>query len=113
MKLAEYLTAKNIKRGDFAREIGVTGGWVTCLCDGSGWPSQAVAERIAAATGGDVTANDFTSSPSQAPEQCDDELQAHAYQRAASDSIHPHSSPDVARETTPLAPDAADTERVG
>lgn len=61
MKLAEYLEARNIKRGDFARDIGVTAGWVTCLCDGSGWPSQDVAERIAAVTGGEVTPNDFMS----------------------------------------------------
>jgi 3,4-dihydroxy 2-butanone 4-phosphate synthase/GTP cyclohydrolase II len=59
MKLSEYLEAKGIKRGDFAQSIGVTGGWITSLCDGSGWPSREVAEKIAAATGGDVTANDF------------------------------------------------------
>lgn len=69
MKLAEYLEAKKIKKGDFAREIGVTAGWVTCLCDGTGWPSQDVAERIATATGGDVTPNDFMSSaPTTAPQ---------------------------------------------
>lgn len=59
MKLAEYLESKSIKRGDFAVSIGVTAGWITSLCDGSGWPSRDVAEKIAAVTGGDVTANDF------------------------------------------------------
>lgn len=68
MKLAEYLELKSIKKGDFAREIGVTAGWVTCLCDGSGWPSQDVAERIARATGGEVTANDFMSTAPESAE---------------------------------------------
>jgi len=59
MKLAEYLEAKGIKRGEFAASIGVTGGWITSLCDGSGWPSRDVAEKIARATDGAVTADDF------------------------------------------------------
>lgn len=59
MKLAEYLESNSIKRGEFAHSIGVTGGWITALCDGTGWPSREVAEKIAAATGGEVTANDF------------------------------------------------------
>lgn len=59
MRLAEYLEAKGIKRGDFAREVGVSAGWVTSLCDGSGWPSRDVAEKIARATNGEVTASDF------------------------------------------------------
>lgn len=59
MKLSEYLDLHEIKRGEFARLIGVSGGRVTQLCDGSGWPSRDVAEKIAAVTEGDVTANDF------------------------------------------------------
>lgn len=59
MKLAEYLDSKSIKRGEFAVSIGVTAGWITSLCDGSGWPSREVAERISAVTEGEVTANDF------------------------------------------------------
>jgi len=59
MKLSEYLEIKGIKRGEFAQSIGVTGGWITSLCDGTGWPSREVAEKISAATSGDVTANDF------------------------------------------------------
>lgn len=69
MKLGEYLSAKEINRCDFAREIGVTAGWVTALCDGTGWPSRNVAERIARVTGGEVTADDFLvleSAPSEA-----------------------------------------------
>lgn len=59
MKLADYLMLNSIKRGEFARAIGVTGGWVTQLCDGSGWPSREVAQRITEETGGQVTADDF------------------------------------------------------
>jgi 3,4-dihydroxy 2-butanone 4-phosphate synthase/GTP cyclohydrolase II len=59
MKLSEYLELHNIRRGEFAREIGVSGGRVTQLCDGSGWPSREVAEKISAVTDGAVTANDF------------------------------------------------------
>ena len=59
MKLAEYLESKSIKRGDFALSIGVSPGWITSLCDGSGWPSREVAEKIASETDGAVTANDF------------------------------------------------------
>jgi DNA-binding transcriptional regulator YdaS (Cro superfamily) len=59
MKLADYLDRTRIPRGEFAALIGATGGWVTQLCQGDGWPSRAMAERIAAATNGQVTANDF------------------------------------------------------
>jgi 3,4-dihydroxy 2-butanone 4-phosphate synthase / GTP cyclohydrolase II len=59
MKLSEYIEAKGIKRGEFAQSIGVTGGWITSLCDGTGWPSREVAEKIASVTDGAVTANDF------------------------------------------------------
>jgi 3,4-dihydroxy 2-butanone 4-phosphate synthase/GTP cyclohydrolase II len=59
MKLAEYLTGRSIKRNEFAASIGVTPGRITQLCDGSGWPSRDVAERISAVTDGKVTANDF------------------------------------------------------
>lgn len=59
MKLAEYLDANGIKRVDFARSIGVSAGWITALCDGTGWPSRDVAEEISRVTGGEVTANDF------------------------------------------------------
>ena len=59
MKLAEYLKLHGIKRRDFAGRIGVSNGWITQLCEGGGWPSKQVAERIAAETGGKVTADDF------------------------------------------------------
>ena len=59
MKLAEYLALRSIRRNEFAASIGVTAGRITQLCDGSGWPSRDVAERISAVTGGAVTADDF------------------------------------------------------
>jgi 3,4-dihydroxy 2-butanone 4-phosphate synthase/GTP cyclohydrolase II len=59
MRLAEYLKERGIKRGDFARDIDVSAGWITSLCDGTGWPSRDVAEKIARVTGGAVTADDF------------------------------------------------------
>lgn len=65
MRLTEYLESKGIKRGDFARTIGVTPGWITSLCDGSGWPSRDVAEKITRATEGQVTADDFLPEPSE------------------------------------------------
>ena len=74
MKLAEYLEARGIKRGDFARSIGVSAGWITSLCDGTGWPSRDVAEEITKATNGDVTANDFLQPSAEVVE--DDRVEA-------------------------------------
>jgi len=62
MKLAAYLSERQIKRIDFAKQIGVSPGWVTCLCDGTGWPSREVIRAIHDATQGEVTANDFAAS---------------------------------------------------
>lgn len=59
MKLADYLDRTRIARGEFATLIGATGGWVTQLCQDKGWPSREMAQKIAAATNGQVTANDF------------------------------------------------------
>lgn len=59
MKLADYLKSTRIRRGEFAEMIGVSGGRITQLCDGTSWPSKDVAERISRATEGHVTANDF------------------------------------------------------
>lgn len=67
MRLAEYLKERGIKRGDFAREIDVSNGWITSLCDGTGWPSRDVAEKIARATAGAVTADDFLQPASDEP----------------------------------------------
>jgi 3,4-dihydroxy 2-butanone 4-phosphate synthase / GTP cyclohydrolase II len=60
MKLAEWLTRNRVKRGEFARAIGVSAGAVTLICRGEGaWVSRQTAERIVAETRGAVTPNDF------------------------------------------------------
>lgn len=59
MKLSAYLEKHSIKRGEFAAQIGVSGGRVTQLCEENAWPSREVAERIASVTLGMVTADDF------------------------------------------------------
>ncbi|HUN11104.1 MAG TPA: 3,4-dihydroxy-2-butanone-4-phosphate synthase, partial [Rhabdaerophilum sp.] len=62
MKLADWLTRTRTKRVDFAAEIGVTPAAITQLCKESPpWLSRETAERIALATGGAVTPNDFLS----------------------------------------------------
>lgn len=63
MKLAAFLEKTKTKRTVFAEKIGVTPGWITALCDGSGWPSRDVAEKIEHETEGAVTPNDFLSEP--------------------------------------------------
>lgn len=68
MFLIDWLRREGIRRADFARNIGVSPAWVTLLCDGRGWPSRAVAERIANATKDEVTAADFVRAPSIVPD---------------------------------------------
>lgn len=64
MKLDTYLAEKGIARMAFAEQIGVSQSLVTQLCQGKIWPGRDVARRIAEATEGAVTANDFVSTPS-------------------------------------------------
>jgi 3,4-dihydroxy 2-butanone 4-phosphate synthase/GTP cyclohydrolase II len=60
MKLADWLTQRNVKRIDFARRIGVSPGAITLICrDDGAWLSRETAERIVAETCGVVTPNDF------------------------------------------------------
>jgi 3,4-dihydroxy 2-butanone 4-phosphate synthase/GTP cyclohydrolase II len=60
MKLDAWLTQNKIGRSAFARLVGLSPASVTALCnDQSAWISRESAERIAAATGGAVTPNDF------------------------------------------------------
>jgi 3,4-dihydroxy 2-butanone 4-phosphate synthase/GTP cyclohydrolase II len=60
MKLDAWLTQNKIGRSAFARQVGLSPASVTALCnDQSAWISRESAERIAAATGGAVTPNDF------------------------------------------------------
>lgn len=60
MKLDAYLSRNKIARSAFAKQVGLSPASVTALCnDQSAWISRESAERIAAATGGAVTPNDF------------------------------------------------------
>lgn len=60
MTLGEWLRQRRIKRGEFARRIGVTPGAVTQICNGSdAWVSRNTAQAILRETGGAVTPNDL------------------------------------------------------
>ncbi len=60
MTLGEWLRQRRIKRGEFARRIGVTPGAVTQICNGSdAWVSRNTARAILRETGGAVTPNDL------------------------------------------------------
>ena len=63
MKLAEWFETegkgKGVTRTAFAQKIDVTPSYITALCNGSVWPGRDVASRIAEATEGAVSANDF------------------------------------------------------
>ena len=60
MKLAQWLEGHRIRRGDFARRIGVSPGAITLMCRGEGaWVSRETAERVLSETQGAVTPNDF------------------------------------------------------
>jgi transcriptional regulator with XRE-family HTH domain len=65
MQLATYLSQKEISDGDFAEAIGVSRQAVHRYKTGERFPERAVLQKIAEATGGNVTANDFM--PAQAP----------------------------------------------
>lgn len=60
MKLDTWLQQQGMARSAFAKQVGLSPASVTALCNGpSAWISRESAERIAAATGGAVTPNDF------------------------------------------------------
>jgi 3,4-dihydroxy 2-butanone 4-phosphate synthase/GTP cyclohydrolase II len=60
MKLDAWLRQNRIARSAFAKQVGLSPASVTALCnDPAAWISRESAERIAAATGGAVTPNDF------------------------------------------------------
>src|ERR1700690_2145170 len=60
MRLRDCLLRIGVKRGEFARRIGLSPGAVTQICrDAKAWLSRETAERIVAETRGAVTPNDF------------------------------------------------------
>src|ERR1700750_622819 len=58
MQLSDWLKQSKTTRTDFARAVQISPGRVTQICEGE-MPSLDLAERIAKATGGAVTPNDF------------------------------------------------------
>ena len=63
MKLAEYLTKKNIRPARFAALIEVNRSTVHRFCSGDRRPDLTTLERIYAATDGEVTAIDLFAKP--------------------------------------------------
>ena len=60
MKLADWLTTTGTTKSAFARAVGLSPASITALCkDETAWISREAGGRIAAATGGAVTPNDF------------------------------------------------------
>lgn len=60
MKLTDWLRSTGTTRSAFARAAGLSPASITALCkDDPAWVSREAAARIAAATGGAVTPNDF------------------------------------------------------
>lgn len=62
MKLAEYLAQPGKTATDIARECGVSVSTITRAAADGGSPSLDLMRKIAAATSGKVTANDFMGS---------------------------------------------------
>src|SRR6476469_8585291 len=58
MQLSDWLKQSRSTRADFARAVEISPGRVTQICEGE-LPSLDLAERIAKATAGAVTPNDF------------------------------------------------------
>ena len=65
MKLAEWLAQNGMKRGEFARAVGLSAGAVTQICNQpNAWVSRDTAETILRVTAGAVTPNDLIDAPS-------------------------------------------------
>jgi hypothetical protein len=65
MKLADWLTEKDVKRNEFARRLRVSPQLITGYCDGSIWPGKERMRQIMRETDGAVTADDFVSDVEQ------------------------------------------------
>lgn len=59
MQLASYLTLRGISDSDFAERIGVKRQSLHRYKTGERFPERSVLQKIAEATNGEVTANDF------------------------------------------------------
>jgi len=59
MKFAEWIKASGMRRVEIARQLGISPGHVTDLCNSRFWPTRSLARRIFRLTKGQVTPNDF------------------------------------------------------
>jgi transcriptional regulator with XRE-family HTH domain len=59
MKLSDWFKLTKRPKAAFAEDIGVTPQMISAYCNGAIWPTKERMRRIAAATDGAVTANDF------------------------------------------------------
>lgn len=59
MKLAAYLEREKLSGVEFSRRTGLSQGMISLLASGKAWVSRGTAERIHAATNGEVTPNDL------------------------------------------------------
>lgn len=65
MKLAAYMERENLSGVEFSRRCGLSEGMISLLANGKAWVSRATAEKIHAATNGEVTPNDFFLEPAE------------------------------------------------
>jgi transcriptional regulator with XRE-family HTH domain len=65
MTLDSYLKSAGITQAEFAATLGTTQAAVSRYARGLRYPKRATLNRIIAASGGNVTANDFLSSRTQ------------------------------------------------
>lgn len=59
MKLSDWLKREEISGAEFARRASLSEGMVSLLARDETWLSRETAQKILAATNGDVTPNDF------------------------------------------------------
>lgn len=59
MQLSDWLSARKIKRKDFAAQIGVSPQTITGWCKGTFWIKHDQAKAVLKATDGAVTPTDF------------------------------------------------------
>jgi hypothetical protein len=61
MKLADWIRETGLTRTQVARQLGISQGHLTDLCNGRFWPGRRLAVKIWKLTDGAVTPNDFLS----------------------------------------------------
>jgi len=80
MKLSDFLEEKNIRQSHFARDLGISSGYLCDILKGNKRPSPDLAEQIELATGGMVTAMELLF-PHRAPVEVAARLHFRAGQR--------------------------------